>query len=322
LYKKVYRLSEKNHENKLIHQLTAKVLKGLQRVFFWFPIVFITQQVVPNIIPLNQFVEFYGINFLHGIYSSNNVIYVVTSYVLYLLALLYSNTNKTLEYDEKMSRVFHDFTHYYRDYVYRITIYLRKVGVKSPEFDKAHRIYIVDRLQTLIRGLCDEMRLSLSVLLNDGNCYLSLKLLRDTGKDRSGHQKLELFDYITSPDGAKKAPTGIVELTNAEVSKPESYFQLLLNNYHTMKNQGSVILSKLVFKCNDIKGANVFEPSLKAFPDKNARSVIIAPLTVNKEIKGFLCFCSNKAGKLRDKHKQFVCGLSDIIGCNFQDYFK
>lgn len=306
LYKKLYKCSRNNEENKIIHSSIVKILKAIDFLFIVIPVIFCVnihvklEQHISNIV--SEFCQLPVINTLFDSFSKHTFLFVGLGVFMFFFSRLYRSTYKVYGNEEKISSEFHYLLHTYRDFVNRIVLYKKEHGILAPDNDQIDYLY-----SQFFKDVCLSARQTMAEIINDKKCYIVVKLIeKKEGKLILNHR--QAFPDLHPNDYRNK-----VELFNF-TPVPTNLFQCILNKFNNIIGKGFDETTKnLSMVCNDLKGSKAFDISLNEDVLTRQRACIIIPITINYKIEGFFCFNTMRVGMLRKKHREMLSGYCDMV---------
>lgn len=307
LYSKIYHFYEVYHEKKVAYQISAKVVKWWDKALLMAPVIFVGHQNFPNNELLVAIVNIPGIRTFHQYYLYNSTLFSVLAVILFLCSEIFANNLKSIENEKKVATCFHFVNHRYRDFVDELLIFKKKKNIWSDTVMNGQADFIVSKYAAIIYDMCRRAQRAMASIINDPECYISIKWLEATG-DRD---VLILNHDKSFPASEQRKNVTHLKLLRAAGTPPKTLFQVIMNKFDN-PDQEPTDTWEWGIKSNDVQGHRNFDVNLPGF-DNKIKSTIVLPITINSSLTGFFCFNSKKVGKLREKHKHFLSGYCDII---------
>jgi hypothetical protein len=308
LYQWIYSFYEGYHERKIVYQITAKVVKWWDKSLLFAPILYILYQYFPNQDLINALVELPVLKTFHQYYQYNAELFSILAILLFLCAEIFANNLRSIENEKIVSTCFHFVNHQYRNFVDKLLIFKREKQIYSDTLMNGQAEIIKDRYATIIYEMCRRAQRAMAKIINDPECYISIKWLESVNGAGKGfvlnHDKSFPFDepqnhvtqlrLLRSPNGTSK-----------------TLFQSIMGKFANPDADAANTWDFGIMS-NDVKGNQSFDTKLPGF-DKRVKATIVLPITIDSSLKGFFCFNSTKVGRLRKKHQHFLSGYCDNI---------
>jgi hypothetical protein len=334
LYRIICQLSYQNHEKKIILQRIIFFLEKTDKLILLIPLLFWVEGLLADfaknlggqtstlsssdnfLIKLSelvtQFVKLPIIGNFHTIFLNQTFFSWFIAVFLFYVSRVLRNSYGVYRNEAEVSECFHAVNHDYRDFIDSVIALKKNHQIFKPTLMNGHSHALGPIYNAQIRELCRRAQHSMATLLNDNNCYISIKWLEDDG---DGNYKLR--HDRSYPEYKPTEHVTDIDLINASVENPKTLFQKIINkfknsNLETLQtwNMGEI--------SNDVKGDGNFDASLIKNNFSKIKATIVIPITVESSLKGFFCFNSTKIGKLREKHRHFLCGYCDLIANIFR----
>lgn len=315
-YEVLYRLIEKNHNEKIVHKYIARFLSFWDKFFLIIPLLFVAYINWPNNIPfianghvvLGLLIGIPYINTAYKIFNISHETFCILSLFLYFFSALYKNAFNAHKNESLFAKDFHHVCHGYRDFVNTLILRKQELGIfekygetKKEAWDSLRQSY-----SGQINELCTRAQWSMASLINDKDCYVSFKIIqRENSTNKVVHVK-------AFPDNHRGQYLTKLDLNSPVGENPGNLFEEILKKFekekvkpHETWNFGKI--------CNDLKGEKFFNKSLIGNRFDRYKSCIILPITYDYGLNGFLCFNSKKVGYFRKKHKNHLAGFCDKV---------
>ena len=241
---------------------------------------------------------------LHNYFKADSSLYWFLSVSAFFCSRIYINSTKTLINEETLSRNFHETNHRYRDFVDSLLemkkkrkLFLDDLHDKNPD--------ILNKYGNLFNKQCREARKAMENITHDRKCYISIKLLEE--HDNENYRLRHVRSY---PNDLNTSHLNGVLIPKKATTKPTNLFEIIVKNLDKKMNLDKEI--KVCVIANDVKNNDNYSYNYNHL-NKNIRSTIIIPITINSSVIGFFCFNSYKIGMLRTKHMDFLAGYCDNI---------
>lgn len=305
IYNFLYKYSNYNHEAKILHQKLSRILSVFDFLFLAVPLLFIAQHKIWPVNPLlSELFKQPVLNSLYAMFTFNGWLFSLLSFSLYSFSRLYRSTYKVYQNDNEFVYGFHYLAHNYRDFINETIKFKRKYNILRPiGFEGEHKEFLTLQYTNQIKTICIECQRILAKIINDNDCYISIKLLESIDA-----QKAMLRHYGSFPDEHMGHHINNVKVRIDDITKPDNLFELILKRFNETKRSWDL---GIVF--NDLRGHENFDASLIKNDFSKYKASIIIPITIDYKIVGFFCFNSNRIGMLREKHRNFLSGHCDMV---------
>jgi hypothetical protein len=157
-----------------------------------------------------------------------------------------------------------------------------------------------------INSQCRRARRAMTKIINDENCYISLKWLGEI--DNSNFRLLHHKSY---PDNAGEMHVGGIQLSVEQGYHPRNLFEIIMKRFRNYNPDHGGTYNFGVIS-NFVQCDQRFDLHFESF-NRKIKSTIVIPITINASLIGFFCFNSYKIGALRKKHMHFLAGYCDNI---------
>lgn len=307
IYKKIYYAYEAYHERRLVYQIGSIIVKWWDKALLIAPIVFILHRYIPNNDLLVAIVDLPGIEVFHQYYLYNSTLFSILSIILFLCSEIFANNLKTIENEKRVSTCFHLVNHRYRDFVDELLVFKKQKDIYSDTKLNGQAEFVYSKYATIIYDMCRKAQRAMTMIINDPECYISIKWL-DTTDDRDvfilTHDKVfpsdKPMDHIMQHK-LLRSPNG----------SPKTLFQVIMDRFDNPDSETADTWDWGI-RSNDVRGSQDFDRDLSGF-NKEIKSTIVLPITINSSLTGFFCFNSKTLGRLREKHQHFLAGYCDNI---------
>lgn len=316
-YRIVYNASQWNHEKKWFRKKLSQLLIFIDKFFLLIPLIFLLNEKFPNFIPLQNIVAWPIFKSLHYWYSYNSYLYWGISVFLFISSSVYRNTTRVYDNEALMASRFHSVNHKNRNFVDSVIKKKKDAGIFVDLLFNGNSQVFAPMYMSLIKEYCSHANEAMSRIINDNDCYISLKLI-NSEVTATGKTMLTIRHIGSYPDHYPDKHLTNHTIEYRHKNPPHDLFQKIVNLFITRNEDLKHESWRTGIISNDLKGDESFDQSLVGDYRERYKSCIILPITIEGDIFGFLCFNSSKIGNLRKKHKHFLAGYCDEIANLFR----
>ena len=253
-------------------------------------------------------VELPVLSIFHQYYLYNAPLFSILAIVLFLCAEIFANNLRSIENEKTISTCFHFVNHQYRNFVDKLLIFKKDKQIYSDTLMDGQAEIIKDKYATIIYEMCRRAQRAMVKIINDPECYISIKWLESLNDD--GQEFLLNHDKSFPFDEPQNHVTQI-RLLRSPNGSSKTLFQSIMARFAN-PDADSTNTWDFGIMSNDVKGNQNFDTALPGF-NKRIKATIVLPITIGSSLKGFFCFNSTKVGRLRKKHQHFLAGYCDNI---------
>ncbi len=293
-----------------MHQKVALWLKWVDKVFIVIPLIFILRSIYSENEILVALVDTTILKSLFAMFTYNTYLFTSLSIFLFFFATLYRNTFRVYANEWILAEGFHSVNHRHRNFVDGILEYKKEHGIFHESLLGEHSDVLKQKYHELISALCHEARRLMAKIINDQDCYVTVKLLVEEDETSYVLQHHQAWP----PEIARgKHLTGVL-LPKNSVDNPLNLFQVIINSFNSISSGEKEFQTwNFGLLCNDLKGESRFDRNLIGGNFSRYKASIIIPLTIDYALVGFFCFNTKRIGMLREKHRHFLAGFCDEI---------